>query len=107
MRPSQVAAWLQQFTLLRVAPCPPTLSRSGSTTRDTVLLFAEVWRERARLLVYLHRLRPSVRLALLPVLSGIVGGFPGGHATKDLHGPLVLLGGDLASGEALPEDLLR
>jgi hypothetical protein len=76
-----------------------------------VLLFAAVWRERARLLarllVYLHRLRPSVRLALLPLLSGIVGGFPGGHATKDLHGPVVLLGGDLASGEALPKDLLR
>jgi hypothetical protein len=56
--------------------------------------------------VRLRRLRPSVRLALLPILSGIVGGFPGGRATEDLNGPLVLLGGNLASSEALPEDLL-
>ena len=57
----------------------------------------------------LCRLRSSVRLALLllSVLSGIVGGFPGGRAAENLNGPLVLLGGDLASGEALPEDLLR
>lgn len=59
------------------------------------------------LCVRIRRLRLSVRLALLPVLSGIVGGFPGGRAAEDLNGPLVLLGGDLASGEALPEDLLR
>jgi hypothetical protein len=71
-----------------------------------VLLFAGIWREHARLRVCLRRLRPSVRLALLPVLSGIVGGFPGGRATEDLNGPLVLLGSDLASSEALPEDLL-
>ncbi len=66
-----------------------------------VLLFAEVWRERARLRVGLRRLRPSVRLALLPILSGIVKGFPSGRAVEDLNGPLELLGGDLASGEAL------
>ena len=107
MRSASVAAWLQQLTLLRTTPFPPTLSRSGSALRIMVLLFAEVWRERARLRVRLRRLRPSVRLALLSVLSGIVGGFPGGRAAEDLNGPLVLLGGDLASGESLPEDLLR
>ena len=79
---------------------------TGSVLRIMVFLFAEIWRERARLRVRLRRLRPSVRLALLPVLSGIVEGFPGGRAAEDLNGPLVLLGGDLASGEALPEDLL-
>ena len=81
---------------------------TGSVLRIMVFLFAEIWRERARLRVRLRRLRPSVRLALLSsVLSGIVGGFPGGRAAEDLNGPLVLLGGDLASGESLPEDLLR
>ena len=107
VRPAPVAAWLHHLTILRPAPFPPTLSRSGKALRIMVLLFAEVWRERARLRVRLRRLRPSVRLTLLSVLSGIVGGFPGDHAAKDLDGPLVLLGGDLASGEALPEDLLR
>src|SRR5919112_1855335 len=50
-----------------------------------------------------------IRLAfsLLAVLSITVAHFPGGSAAEDLDGPLVLLGGDLASGEALPEDLLR
>src|SRR5215207_3128006 len=51
--------------------------------------------------------RIRLTFSLLPVFSGIVGGFPGGPAAEDLNGPLVLLGGDLASGEALPEDLLR
>jgi hypothetical protein len=107
VRPAPVAAWLQHLTILRPAPFPPTLSRFGSALRIMVHLFAEVWRERARLRVRLRRLRPSVRLALLSVLSGIFGGFPGGRAAEDLNGPLVLLGGDLASGEALPEDFLR
>ena len=60
-----------------------------------VLLFVGVWRERARLRVRLRRVRLSVRLALLPVLSGIVGGFPGSRAAEDLNGPLVLLGGKI------------
>ena len=102
VRPFQVAAWSQQLTLLRGAQFPPALSRSGSKSRDTILRCAEVWRERARFRVYLRRLRPSVRPALLPVFSDIVGGFLGGSVAEDLDGPLELLGGDFASGEALP-----
>ncbi len=50
-----------------------------------------------------------IRLAfsLLAVFSGIFGGFPSGRAAEDLNSPFELLGGDLAPGEALPEDLLR
>src|SRR5918998_1275674 len=51
--------------------------------------------------------RLRLAFSLLLVFSGIVGDLPGGPAAQDLDGPLELLGGDLAPGEALPEDLLR
>ena len=45
------------------------------------LLFAGVYRERARLRVHLRRVRLSVRLALLPVLSDRRG-LPGWRVGK-------------------------
>src|ERR687894_2747021 len=51
--------------------------------------------------------RIRLTFSLLTVLSITVADFPRGPAAEDLDGPLELLGGDLASGEALPEDLLR
>src|SRR5215218_7465927 len=38
LRSASVATWLQQLTLLRTTPFPPTLSRSGSAMLDMVLL---------------------------------------------------------------------
>src|SRR5918998_1502690 len=51
--------------------------------------------------------RIRLTFSLLPVLSITVADFPDAPAAEDLDRPLELLGGDLASGEALPEDLLR